>query len=79
MPDAYTGRSVWARPGESESVIYAYKKLANILRVNGVYKTVRQQKRHEKKGVMRRRLASEGHRKKFAQLVSLLENDPCSP
>jgi len=71
VPNAFTGRSVAVTRGivGGDSVVSAYKKLTNILRTNGLYKTVRQQKRHEKKGVKRRRLASEGHRKKFAQII----------
>jgi len=75
QPTPYSGRSVtvqragpfrdaWQEPFNS-----AYRRLQNILRENTVAKTARSQERHEKKGVKRRRLASQTHRRKFAQLV----------
>jgi len=66
-PNAFSGRSV---PVDGpEGFAQAFRQLQRILRHNVVAKTVRQQKRHEKRGVKRRRLASQTHRRKFAQLI----------
>ncbi|KAG8908497.1 hypothetical protein FRB99_005856 [Tulasnella sp. 403] len=67
-PDQFAGRSVQVPEGPN-GFTRAYRKLNQILMENRVRKMVKRQSRHEKKGVKRRRLASETHRRKFAQLV----------
>ncbi|KAG9011049.1 hypothetical protein FRB94_008970 [Tulasnella sp. JGI-2019a] len=69
LPNAFSGRSVPITRSGSEAFAQGFRKLQGILRANNVYQTVRAQKRHEKKGVKRRRLASQTHRRKFAQLI----------
>lgn len=65
-PTPYTGRSVAVN---GQNFAYAYRELNGILRDNNVRRTIRGQERHEKKGVKRRRIASQTHRRKFGQLV----------
>ncbi|KAG9017201.1 hypothetical protein FRB90_001370 [Tulasnella sp. 427] len=65
-PTPYTGRSVAVK---LENFAGAYRDLNTILRDNSVRMTIRRQERHEKKGVKRRRIASQTHRRKFGQLV----------
>ncbi|KAG8968612.1 hypothetical protein FRC03_006733 [Tulasnella sp. 419] len=71
-PTPYTGRTV-AVTTSSRSTTEAFKKayysLNSVLRKNNVFAMVRAQARHEKKGYKRRRLASQTHRRKFAQMV----------
>ena len=50
-----------------------------IMAENKVRQTLRMTDRHEKKGVKRRRLASQTHRRKFAQMVSVISNPLISP
>ncbi|KAL0946925.1 hypothetical protein HGRIS_013086 [Hohenbuehelia grisea] len=63
--DAFSGRTV--RVGHD--VGEAFRRLDAILGRNKVRLTWRQQERHEKKGVKRRRLSSERWRKQFANEV----------
>ncbi|KAG8953120.1 hypothetical protein FRC04_003068 [Tulasnella sp. 424] len=65
-PTPYTGRSVAVN---GQNFAYAYRELNGILRDNNVRRTIRGQERHEKKGVKRRRIVSQTHRRKFGQLV----------
>ncbi|KAG8858745.1 hypothetical protein FRB96_004882 [Tulasnella sp. 330] len=69
LPNAFSGRSIFISKSTPEGFAQSFRKLQGILRANNVYQTVRAQKRHEKKGVKRRRLASQTHRRKFAQLI----------
>ncbi|EIM89983.1 uncharacterized protein STEHIDRAFT_153820 [Stereum hirsutum FP-91666 SS1] len=64
--DTYAGRSVEVR--ESEFNV-ALTKLKNIVSRNRVRREAQDQRRHEKKGYKRRRLASVRWRKRFAYEV----------
>ncbi|KAG1875338.1 hypothetical protein C8R48DRAFT_769339 [Suillus tomentosus] len=63
--DPYTGRRVFVNGDLGE----AFRRLQTRLRRNRVMQEVSRQRRHEKKGVKRRRLSSERWRRMFANEV----------
>ncbi|KAG0707790.1 hypothetical protein DFH29DRAFT_598061 [Suillus ampliporus] len=63
--DSYTGRRVFVTGDLGE----AFRRLQTRLRRNRVMQEVSRQRRHEKKGVKRRRLSSERWRRMFANEV----------
>lgn len=63
--DPYTGRRVFVNGDLGE----AFRRLQTRLRRNRVVQEVSRQRRHEKKGVKRRRLSSERWRRMFANEV----------
>ncbi|KAG1756809.1 uncharacterized protein EDB91DRAFT_36987 [Suillus paluster] len=63
--DTYTGRRVFVTGDLGE----AFRRLQTRLRRNRVTQEVSRQRRHEKKGVKRRRLSSERWRRMFANEV----------
>ncbi|KAG2157078.1 hypothetical protein DEU56DRAFT_905750 [Suillus clintonianus] len=64
--DPYTGRRVLVNGGDLGE---AFRRLQTRLRRNRVIQEVSRQRRHEKKGVKRRRLSSERWRRMFANEV----------
>jgi ATP-dependent RNA helicase MSS116 len=66
--DQYSGRSVQTRDG---NFAMAYRRLSGILGRNRIKKELRLGEHHEKGSERRRRLKSERHRRRFAELVSL--------
>lgn len=62
----FTGRSVMVRDGDTGT---AYNRLRSILSRNNILREANMAKRHEKRGVKRRRLASERWRRVFANEV----------
>lgn len=60
------GRSVMVRDGDTGT---AYNRLRSILSRNNILREANMAKRHEKRGVKRRRLASERWRRVFANEV----------
>ncbi|KAF8921330.1 hypothetical protein CPB85DRAFT_1428329 [Mucidula mucida] len=67
VPDAFTGRNVRIN---NSNVLAAFAKLSGVLKTNNVMYELRKTKRHEKKGVKRRRLESETWRRVFAHEAS---------
>ncbi|KII88543.1 hypothetical protein PLICRDRAFT_628097 [Plicaturopsis crispa FD-325 SS-3] len=65
-PGPYAGRTVAVRDG---AVAEAYNRLMRRLRGNNMWREIRSQSRHEKKGVKRRRLRSVRWRRRFAAEV----------
>ncbi|KAF9053651.1 hypothetical protein BDZ89DRAFT_289182 [Hymenopellis radicata] len=66
VPDAVTGRYIKIN---NSNVMAAFAKLSGVLKANNVMYELRKTRRHEKKGVKRRRLASETWRRVFAHEV----------
>ncbi|KAG7452540.1 uncharacterized protein BT62DRAFT_925094 [Guyanagaster necrorhizus] len=64
-PTAYSGRTVRVRT----NIMDSYAMLSNLLQRNNVRRELGKASRHEKKGVKRRRLASETWRRVFAHEV----------
>ncbi|PBK96827.1 hypothetical protein ARMGADRAFT_714186 [Armillaria gallica] len=64
-PTAYSGRTVRVR----SNIMDSYAMLSNLLQRNNVRRELGKASRHEKKGVKRRRLASETWRRVFAHEV----------
>jgi ribosomal protein S21 len=63
----YSGRSIVARDGNFTA---AYRRLSGIMNRNKIRKELRLGEHHEKGSERRRRLKSERHRRRFAELVS---------
>lgn len=63
----YSGRSVVSRDGNFS---LAYRRLSGIMSRNRIRKELRLGEHHEKGSERRRRLKSERHRRRFAELVS---------
>ncbi|GJE95119.1 ribosomal protein S21/MRP21 [Phanerochaete sordida] len=65
----FIGRSAYINP--QTSLGQAYTKLRNTIRSNNLFREVKLQARHEKKGYKRRRLESERWRRRFAHEVRM--------